>query len=144
MSFRIRLLKEEDLEKGFLETLTYLTKVGEIKENLVQAKTVFNQIKDNQYIFVALDDEEQVIGTASILIEQKFIHNGSSVGHIEDVVVRKEYERQSIGKSMIEKCIQVAHENNCYKIILDCKEHNARFYSKLGFHKEGVCFRLDL
>ena len=33
-----------------------------------------------------------IIGSTTLLIEQKFIHDGGKVGHIEDVVTRKGYE----------------------------------------------------
>jgi len=45
----------------------------------------------NHIIHVAIDDNK-IIGSTSLLVEQKFIHDGGLVGHIEVVVVRKDYE----------------------------------------------------
>ena len=144
MGYSIRLLKESDLTKGFFETLSDLTTVGEIAENIEKARQVFTSINNQKYILVAVNEQNEVIGTATILIEQKFIHNGSSVGHVEDVVVKKAYEGQGIGRGLLEKCIDIAKDNKCYKIILDCKESNQGFYSKFGFRKDCICLRLDL
>ena len=87
---------------------------------------------------------EKIVGTASILIEQKFIHNGSCVGHIEDVVVHKNYEGKGIGSLLIKKCIEIAKEYKCYKIILDCNSSKTGFYEKFGFKSNSLCMRLDL
>ncbi|KAK2079404.1 hypothetical protein QBZ16_003095 [Prototheca wickerhamii] len=43
---------------------------------------------DVYYIAVIEDTESQkVVGSASLVIEQKFLRNGGKCGHIEDVVV---------------------------------------------------------
>ena len=50
-------------------------------------------------IFVAILDGK-VVGSTTLLIEPKFIHNGGLVGHIEDVVVNKEFQGQKIGEEI--------------------------------------------
>ena len=38
----------------------------------------------------------------------------------------------------------MAYANDCYKVILDCEDHNQKFYEKCGFHRKGVemaCYR---
>jgi glucosamine-phosphate N-acetyltransferase len=140
----IRYLRRDDFDTGFFGTLSNLTEVGPIATN----RHYFNTILDNldpikQHIFVAVE-EEKVIGTASILIEQKIIHNGGFVGHIEDVVVHKDHQGKRIGSLLIDKCIDVAKSFNCYKIILDCSPSNVKFYQKNGFKENSICMRLDL
>ena len=145
MSFTVRLLKESDLMNGFFETLSNLTEVGEIAKDVEKAKEIFMKSQDQKYTFVAAKEEtNEIIGTSSILIEQKFIHNGACVGHIEDVAVKKEYEKQGIGSALLRKCIEKALFSNCYKVILDCNEHNAAFYSKFGFCRDCLCLRLNI
>ena len=79
-----------------------------------------------------------------MLVEQKFIHNGGKVGHIEDVVTRKEYSGKGVGSSLVQKCIETAKEEKCYKIILDCSLDNIAFYEKAGFRKHEVSMRYDI
>lgn len=147
MRLSIRHLKEEDLEKGFFDTLSNLTEIGNIKNDLTLARKIFNEIiKDEKYnIVIAEDiDTNQIVGSATLLIEQKFIHEGSKAGHIEDVVTRKGFEGKGIGKGIIEKIIEIAKEKQCYKIILDCDEKISKFYEKIGFEKRGIMMRINI
>ena len=78
-----------------------------------------------------------------MLIEQKFIHQGGLVGHIEDVVVRKECEGTGIGKKLILSLLEYAKRKKCYKTILDCNDDVKPFYEKIGFRYESNCMRYD-
>ena len=92
MSFTIRELKEEDFSNGFFETLSNLAEVGKIRNDLNLAKEILKRIdSDRNYRIIIAQDKQnrQVIGTATLLIEQKFIHNGGKAGHIEDVCYTK-------------------------------------------------------
>ena len=102
------------------------------------------KIKQNpdHIIHVALDGNK-IIGSTTLLIEQKFIHNGGRVGHIEDVVVRKDYEGRRIGMKLVMSLLNCAKEKNCYKTILDCKDDVKEFYEKIGFKHESNGMRFD-
>ena len=43
-----------------------------------------------------------IVGSGTLALEQKFIHSCSMVGHIEDIVVRKEYQKCGLGFEIIE------------------------------------------
>lgn len=86
----------------------------------------------NHKIIVAKIDNI-IVGTVTILIEPKFIHNLSYIAHIEDVVVDSAQRRSGIGAKLMEKAIIIAKINNCYKIILNTAEKNIPFYEKFGF-----------
>jgi glucosamine-phosphate N-acetyltransferase len=147
MSFIIRELKEEDFSNGFFETLSNLTDVGKIRNDLNLAKEILKKIgNDRNYRIIIAEDKQnrQVIGTATLLIEQKFIHNGGKAGHIEDVATRKGYEGKGIGKKVIEELIKIAKENECYKVILDCNEKVMDFYEKTGFRQHAIMMRIDI
>jgi glucosamine-phosphate N-acetyltransferase len=146
MNVVIRELKEKDLSQGFFETLTNLTTVGKINQEPERAKRLFNEISNaGMYKIIIAEDTStnQVIGTATLLIEQKFIHNGGKVGHIEDVSTRKEYQGKGIGGKIIQELIKIAKENGCYKVILDCDKKVVRFYEKLGFREHATMMRID-
>jgi glucosamine-phosphate N-acetyltransferase len=74
-----------------------------------------------------------IIGSITLLIEPKFIHNLSYVGHIEDVVVDAKFRNLGIGKLLVDHAIQYGKSASCYKIILDCDDTLKKFYGKLGF-----------
>ena len=97
------------------------------------------------YIYVITEGEngKQLVASGTLLIEQKFIHNGGKVGHIEDVSVLKEYQGQGIGSKLIKRCLTLAKFHRCYKTILDCSDQNIDFYVKNGFNVKGVLMRFD-
>ena len=147
MSFTIREIEENDLDNGFFETLSNLSVVGAINTNEMLKKHIIKEIKRNKdYVIVISEDAKrrEVIGTATLFIEQKFIHNGGKVGHIEDVVTRRGYEGRGIGKEIMNKLITISRERGCYKIILDCDEKVSKFYEKIGFKKKAIMLRFDL
>ncbi|AGC02048.1 acetyltransferase [Acanthamoeba polyphaga moumouvirus] len=89
----------------------------------------------NHKIIIAKCDNI-IVGSLTILIEPKIIHDLSKVAHIEDVIVDQNYRSYGIGGSLIKKAIEISKENGCYKIILDCSEKNIGFYQKYGFVKK--------
>lgn len=132
---------EMDLE-GFLLSLSNLTQIGEISIN--DAKIILSKINNqNGRVYIAKNDRE-IIGTTTLLVEQKFTHQGGKVGHIEDVSVREEYEGNGIGSSLMKKAINEAKRFGCYKLILDCSDENIPFYERLGFYKKENEMRMDL
>ena len=138
----IREIEEEDLEKGFLETLDFLRNASSLDKN--KAKEILKKIKQNpnHIIHVAIDDSK-IVGSTTLFIEQKFIHDGGFVGHIEDVVVREDYEGKGIGIKLVMSMLEQAKEKNCYKTILDCKDDVKQFYERIGFTHESNNMRYD-
>ena len=138
----IREIEEEDLDKGFLEVLDNLRKASDLEGH--KAKEVLEKIKQNpnHRIHVAVDGNK-VVGTTTLFIEQKFIHRGGLVGHIEDVVVRKDYEGTGIGIKLVLSLLEYAKKKQCYKTILDCDDNIKPFYEKIGFKYESNCMRYN-
>jgi len=138
----IREIEEDDLKNGFLETLDFLRNTGDLDKN--KANEILKKIKQNpdHIIYVAIDNKK-IVGSTTLLIEQKFIHDGGLVGHIEDVVVRKDYEGKGIGIKLVTSLLERAKEKNCYKTILDCKDDVKQFYERIGFKRESNGMRYD-
>lgn len=138
----IREIEEDDLKNGFLETLDFLRNTGDLDKN--KANGILKKIKQNpnHIIYVAIDNKK-IVGSTTLLIEQKFIHDGGFVGHIEDVVVRKDYEGKRIGIKLVTSLLERAKEKNCYKTILDCKDDVKQFYERIGFKRESNGMRYD-
>jgi len=139
---KIREIEEGDLEKGFLETLDFLRNASDLDKK--KANEILKKIKQNSnhMIYVAIDNKK-IVGSTTLLIEQKFIHDGGLVGHIEDVVVRKDYEGKGIGIKLVTSMLERAKEKNCYKTILDCKDDVKQFYERIGYKHESNGMRYD-
>ena len=138
----IRKLQKDDLENGFLITLDSLRQASNIDKKT--AEKIFDKINSNpDHIVAVAVIEGKIVGSTTLLIETKFIHNGGKVGHIEDVVVDKEYQRKGIGEKIITYLLRYAKDQGCYKTILDCVDDVKPFYEKLGFKHNANALRFD-
>jgi glucosamine-phosphate N-acetyltransferase len=146
----IRQIEFGDIEdRGFLEVLENLIPAG---IDRIQAKQILQQIKSNPLhkIFVAQEEQQyqqdadldemkkrkkiKVVGTATLLVEPKFINKGMRVGYIEDVSVRKGYGGLGIGSQLVTYATNDAISvEGCRKILLYCSKNTMPFYEKLGY-----------
>ena len=139
---KIREIVEEDIEKGFLKSLDSLRKASDLDKEV--AKDILKKIiSDPNHIIHVAEDNGKIVGSTTLLIEQKFIHNGGYVGHIEDVVVSKEFEGRGIGIKLVTSLLEIANTRNCYKTILDCKDELIPFYERIGFKQESKQMRYN-
>ena len=138
----IRELEEKDLFNGFLESMDSLKLASNL--DIEKAKEIFEKIStnSNHFVYVAILDG-RVIGSTTMLIEPKFIHDGGNVAHIEDVVVSKDYQGKGIGEMLMRSLLELAKDNNCYKTILDCTDEVKPFYEKIGFKITSNGMRYD-
>lgn len=136
--FTIREISIKDFNDNFFTLLNQLTTAPRLPFEKCRDIWVSNLQAKNHWTFVAVNAEDKVIGTASIIIEKKFIHSGRSVGHIEDLVVDHAYRSQGVGKALVEKLIDIAKREGCYKAILDCLPQLVNYYEKLGFKNTAV------
>jgi len=129
MNITVRKLTRDDLECGYLEIFD-----PERNVDYKHANEIFEKISlsSNHLIFVAIVNNE-LIGTVTLIIEPKFIRNGGIIGHIEDVEIKKKFQKQGIGKFIIQKVLDYAEKNGCYKTILDCNDNVMSFYEGVGF-----------
>ncbi len=138
----IRKIIESDLENGFLESLDNLRQTSSLEQNSV--RNILKKILENEnHIIHVAELNGKIVGSTTLLIEQKFIHEGGLVGHIEDVVVNKEFEGQGIGMKLVLSLLDVAKEKKCYKTILNCEDKLIPFYEKIGFKQKSTEMRFD-
>jgi len=138
----IREIIESDLENGFLESLDNLRQSSNLEPN--SARNILKKILENEnHIIHVAELNGKIVGSTTLLIEQKFIHGGGLVGHIEDVVVNKEFEGHGIGMKLVLSLLDVAKEKKCYKTILNCEDKLLPFYEKIGFKQKSTEMRFD-
>ena len=138
----IRELRKEDLGNGFLKSLDSLKQASSIDRT--KAEVIFEKIDSNpDHIIVVAELEGKIVGSTTLLIEPKFIHDGGLVGHIEDVVVDKDFQGKKIGEKIMKYLLKVSKDRGCYKTILDCTDDVKPFYEKLGFKQVANELRID-
>lgn len=120
----IRILKKEDYQL-FMNL-----------HNMSISQEKFNELYDDIFkaaIIYVIELDNKLVGMAKLLIEQKFIHNLSKYGHIEDVYVDPDYRNNNYGKLLIKHMVDYCKERSFFKITLTCNEQVAPFYEKNGF-----------
>jgi glucosamine-phosphate N-acetyltransferase len=139
----VRDMVADDVYRGFRETLACLAPVDLTPIEVI--RTYFHPGRHTIHTLVAIDEPStKVVGTLSLWVEKKYIHQGGLVGHVEDFAVHDDYRNQGIGKLLIEAAIERCRQAGAYKLILDCKPDLVGYYEQYGFYQKEVQMRLDL
>ncbi|KAJ3593717.1 hypothetical protein NHX12_006051 [Muraenolepis orangiensis] len=82
--------------------------------------------KTGDYYITVVEDTNlgQIVATATLIIEHKFIHSCAKRGRVEDVIVSDVCRGKQLGK---------LKKLDCYKITLECAPKNVAFYHKFGY-----------
>jgi len=131
------LILDEKYYNQILDLYSIFTKFDTNIMNYIRIKTIFEKIPENHIIKFYLDEENNIIAAITIIIEQKIIHNGKCACHIEDFVVTEKEQHKGIGALLLQHVFQIAKQQNCYKVILDCHPLLENYYIKKGFSRKG-------
>ena len=136
--FLVRIIQPSDYYKNYIHLLKQLSQVDYNLINYNIFEQFINSLHDKHQIIVIENIKtNMIIGTITILIETKIIHNMRNVCHIEDLVVEKIFNGLGIGKLLLSEANKYAIKSNCYKSILDCSNDNITFYVKNKFECKG-------
>ncbi|KAG8165998.1 hypothetical protein KVR01_004550 [Diaporthe batatas] len=136
--YHIRPLQRDDYGRGFFDCLSVLTYVGNVSEErfVERFDWMATQGKGIHY-FLVIEHEGRIVGTGTLIVEKKFIHDLGTVAHVEEVSIRKEYQSRGLGLKLLNALSSVAKSVGCYKSNLGCSEANEPFYVKCGYEKGG-------
>ncbi|XP_015227067.1 glucosamine 6-phosphate N-acetyltransferase [Cyprinodon tularosa] len=130
----LRPLCTADFNKGFFEVLSQLTKTGDVTPEQFVSKFKHMKTTGDYYVVVVEDTNlGQIIATATLIIEHKFIHSCAKRGRIEEVVVSDVCRGKQLGKLLVSTLTLLSKKLNCYKITLECSPKNKPFYQKFGY-----------
>lgn len=135
---KVRPLQSGDYHRGFLQSLSQLTTVGDV--SLAQFLNRFAQMRasGDYFVTVIVDTRyDKIIGSATLVLEHKFIHGCSVRGRLEDVVVDDTYRGKQLGKLIVVTVSLLAQRLGCYKMSLDCKDKLIPFYKSIGYVLEA-------
>lgn len=135
--FKFRFLNFSDINIHYFKLLSELTVIDLESISEEENKKFFDNLNENQKIIV-IEFENNIIGSGTLLIENKLIRSYGKVGHIEDIVINSNFRKYGLGKELIKLLTDISKENKCYKCILDCDEHLEKFYIKCGFKMKGL------
>ncbi|XP_052589416.1 glucosamine 6-phosphate N-acetyltransferase isoform X2 [Peromyscus californicus insignis] len=102
--------------------------------------------KSGDYYVTVVEDVTlgQIVATATLIIEHKFIHSCAKRGRVEDVVVSHECRGKQLGKLLLSTLTLLSKKLNCYKITLECLPQNVGFYKKFDYtvsEEKYMCLR---
>eukprot|EP01089_Gocevia_fonbrunei_P002612 TRINITY_DN12539_c1_g1_i1.p1 TRINITY_DN12539_c1_g1~~TRINITY_DN12539_c1_g1_i1.p1 ORF type:complete len:154 (-),score=29.96 TRINITY_DN12539_c1_g1_i1:90-551(-) len=136
----VRPLEIDDFDKGVMDILGQLTTVEGATKDMFERQVIEFQLNPNVYRIFVLEDakKKKVIGAASLILESKLVHACGKVAHIEDVVVDSTYRGLNLGLKLINRLMEEARKEKCYKVLLDCSDKNVPFYERCGFKKKEL------
>lgn len=132
MAINIRFFKEEDLRTVFAlvkEFATYLGTSAKVKTSLAD----FERSSDIFHCFLAETDEGDIAGYA--LFSYTFHTWTGKAIYLDDLYVKEEFRRSSVGTKLINAVIAFAKENRCKNIRWEIPNWNKEaiaFYKKMG------------
>jgi glucosamine-phosphate N-acetyltransferase len=133
--FHIRMLAVDDYFKKYFELLRQqLTIIDRV--DFTDFQKAFQTCLTNEKHTVVIEDvqNQNIIATGSIFIEQKFVHGCLKVGHIVDVAIQKDLDETNIIRScLVQQLINIGRSLRVYKCVLDCPTNTRNFYESLGF-----------
>ena len=130
--FRIRRLRVDDYDKGYMKLLAQLTIVGNVTKEAFNQRFNFMKQHDYMYYPIVIEDTQcaTIVAAGTVFIEHKFIHGLSKVAHMEDVVTHRDYRGQYLGVIIMQALKAIGKYTGCYKVILDCADKNVAFYER--------------
>lgn len=125
--------------------VSYLALIRDFRDTTFTEEQFYNtlDIISRTSDIIVIEENGELIATATIFYETKFIHNLSTVGHIEDVCIKKEHRGKRLGKQLIAYMSALAKEKGCYKVTLYCEDNNVDFYRKCNFKCVGNQLIMD-
>lgn len=140
---QIELAKKEDISQ-ILSLQTQIYRVGKIASGA--EKMLTKQLEDDSCDVLVAKEAGKVIATATIYYIVVAARS-RPYALLEGLVVDQKQRGHGIGTALFKKCIEMAKNKNCYKMIFTSGADRVdahKFYEKLGFRRWGLEFRRDL
>ena len=137
--YKLRRIGLDDYDRGYLNLLqsfaNYYPKISktEFQEYIFKHPTT-------HIIVVEHIPSRTIVGAGTVFCIEKIHNNVNSMGFIQDIIVEEKHRGKGLGKQIVDNLYEIAKENRCYKVILNCNKDVETFYTNLGFIKKGVEF----
>lgn len=133
------MVREFDINIDYQEVKTILEK----SFNTTVSFRNHNNGFGNRHVYV-LESHGKVVATATLIIVDKFIHDGGCMALIEDVATHPNSRGCGFASIIVKELVDKAKLYDCYKVILNCNDNLVPFYEKNGFKRDGNLMRIDL
>jgi ribosomal protein S18 acetylase RimI-like enzyme len=102
---------------------------------------------DENYIFVAVDDSEKIVGFIQGSTDTRKNHKLSKLGYIDELYVREEARGQGVAKNLFSELESEFRKQGCDHVTAHTdfeNELSLRFYLQAGMHKVTIEFWKEL
>ena len=127
----LRSLKKTDYER-------YRSLIGSDISQQYFDNFITHVLNHNHQIIVIQDSSDNLIGTGTLLIEQKLTYGGCKMGHIENILIQEDVRGKGYGERIVKNLLEVARTEGCYRVDLNCHPELENFYRKNGFDRGSV------
>jgi len=111
-----------------------------------EIKIFKNKIRDyfsdaDKSILVA-EQEKEIAGIVSIVYLQR-LNRAKLEMYIPELIIAEKLRYSGIGKKLMQYCIDLAKQNNCYRIRLESgnqRKESHEFYKSIGFEQSALSF----
>ncbi|KAI5357719.1 Putative GNAT domain, acyl-CoA N-acyltransferase, glucosamine 6-phosphate N-acetyltransferase [Septoria linicola] len=137
--YTLRPLNRNDYHKGYFENLKALTWVGDITHDQYLEHFDWMRTKGEGWFYnVVIEHEGRIVGNGVLIVERKFIWGLGRVGHIEEICIHKDYQKQGLGKAVVKALDFIAVKEGVQRSILDCGFQKTEYYMKCGYKCVGI------
>jgi GNAT superfamily N-acetyltransferase len=143
-----RLIHEDELD----ELLTLYQMLNPADPKLEKDEEVRGQwreiVHDDWLKAVIVEHDGRLVSSCILSITPNLTRSARPFGFIENVVTHEDYQQNGFGTLCLQTAIEIAEENDCYKIMLmtgSDKQWKHEFYERCGFDKKAKTgFELSL
>lgn len=146
--YNVRLIKKEEL-RGLLDLYKHLNNGDAELEDSGDLHELWDSIYNDPYLYYIIAEKDGLlVSTCTISIIKNLTRGMRPYGLIENVVTHSEHRNIGLGKRVLKYAVDIAKENNCYKVMLltgSKKQETLNFYKSAGFRddlKTGFAIRL--
>lgn len=117
-----------------------------VSEKKAFEKLVRVYINDKDKRLLVAYDGSKIVGLISMLLLKRLNRTELEM-YVPELVVLRKYQKKSIGKKLVTRCILLARKEKCFRIRLESgysRTSSHRFYKKIGFVDYAVAFKKEL
>lgn len=144
MDFKIRIATNLDF-RGVFKVLKQLWPDLDLDYQALNEIYLRAIDSDMQQLIVG-EIDNKIVGFCSLTIKNNLWQAGN-LGHVDELVIDKDYRGKGYGKKLIESITQIAKDFKCKRIELDSAFHRKSahsFYKSIGYESRAYLFSQKL